>query len=95
MPTAFRGSELWDLRYKGAPFLATPPFAYTRGRLTGKCFVDSQAYVMYRMVDGGGPDEDLKLYRCQNWFDADCNAFAYVYRGYIYCLGCHSHTTML
>jgi hypothetical protein len=91
MAAPFRGSEISDLRYMGAPFIGKPPFAFRRRM--GRVYMDSQAYIMYRMVDGGpgGEDDDLKLYRCENWFSADCNAFAYGYRGYMYNLGIHSH----
>ncbi len=78
-----------DRTLLGAPFIPTPPFAYTR---RGDSYiVRFRKYVVERIVAGERHCGRLELLRCEDFFVAECPAFAYKYHGYIYEYGFHSH----
>ena len=77
----------------GAPFIAMPPFRWTmRDRGDGvRYIVDSRSYLVDRTVSGNRRSQKIELLRCEEFFEANCVAFAYKYQGYIYVYGYHNH----
>ena len=74
----------------GAPFIAMPPFRWSRRETRGCVWyiVGTETFLVDRTVSGVRHSQNIDLLRCE---EADCVVFAFKYQGYIYIYGYHNH----
>ena len=52
---------------------------------------ERRIFVVDRTVRGSRRSQNIDLLRCEEEWNADCEAFAYKYQGVIYTYGYHNH----